>query len=328
MTSELIHETDRVQHSRVAPKFQDEIAAQDDMRLINRWAPSALQPEQVYIRSMYLCSTQPCESDGCQFTQQALEQIAEKIIGISVLTGHNRSSLPMARFFKACVAEQQSVDTDEPVSFVRAWFYWLRDTTGAKDLLLNIDGGIYREVSLAWKYRHWCCSICHTENGNCSHRVGETYDGQRCYRLINEISEVLEGSLVYKAADRNTILAGMHQRHFDNEPAWLLLCDANDPLYQFLENENLIDERINPSDVADTFRESVDHLWIRTASEDEIKSNAEHLLAQDGFCVGQNLQTGPHAETGLQLFTREQGKLVTVSQPIQQEDEDAPVWQI
>ncbi len=276
--------------TRGKPMFEDVLTTDSDMKIINQLAPGDLSSEQVFIRSMYLCSSQPCISDGCQFTRQALEEIAERVVGLSVLTGHDRSSLPIARFFKAEVVQSDSQDNGEQVYFVRAWFYWLRNTSGAKDLLLNIDGGIYREVSLAWKFDAWICSVCNSPNGRCGHRAGALYNEQRCYRLIDHVTEVLEGSLVYKSADRNTFLSGERSGDsFQNTNSVLIVGDDDDPLLDFLEKRGLLQDRNNLEEISDSITRSVDLLWMRSESNEAMLLTANSLLQEDGACLGEIL---------------------------------------
>lgn len=273
---------------REKPVFEESPVSEGDMELINRFAPGQLESTQVYTRSMYLCSSQPCISDGCQFTRTALEEIAERVAGLSVLTGHDRSSLPLARFYKAVVVPRGDNDRGEPVFFVRAWFYWLRNTTGAKDLLLNIDGGIYREVSLAWRYDSWRCSICQASNSVCGHRVGTVYDGKQCFRLIDRITEVLEGSLVYKSADRNTYLMGSRALEMQPESEPLLLVGArDDPLFSLLERSGAILESHDFVDLQESLSQSVQVLWIRSETPAFCERMAEKLLLERGDCLAE-----------------------------------------
>ena len=44
------------------------------------------------------------------------------------------------------------------------------------------------------------CSICHQEPAECDHINGRVYDGERCYRIITEVKEILEVSLVSRPA--------------------------------------------------------------------------------------------------------------------------------
>ncbi|MGC9329836.1 MAG: hypothetical protein ACP5I1_19530, partial [Candidatus Hinthialibacter sp.] len=48
---------------REKPMFEAPAVGDDDLALINRFAASRLGAEQVYARSMYLCSSRPCPSD-------------------------------------------------------------------------------------------------------------------------------------------------------------------------------------------------------------------------------------------------------------------------
>lgn len=279
--------------SRNEPHFEDSEITSDDLERINRLAPAKLSADQVYVRSMYLCSTQPCLSDGCQFSKQGLEDIAGKIVGQSVLTGHDRSRLPLARFFKARVVEGPSVSASPPVYFVRAWFYWLRGTTGAKDLLLNIDGGIYREVSLSWRFNRWHCSICHAENNRCAHRVGDEYDGKICFRLIHSIAEVLEGSLVYKSADKNTLLTGArHALEQTRSGTIVLIARPGDPLFQKLRELDAIVEIQTIDEPLESPLNPSGLWWIRSSSETSARRFAQELLPSGGFAYGEWPEAG------------------------------------
>lgn len=270
--------------SRARPEFQHNTVSEQDMALINQLTHTPLRADQVYVRSMYLCSTQPCESDGCRFSRSALDEIAERIIGQSVLSGHNRQTLPIARFYKASVIEQGQDNQNHPIHFVRAWFYWLRETSGAKDLLLNIDGGIYREVSLSWRFNTWRCSICHTENGRCEHQVGVVYQGQTCYRLIEHIADVLEGSLVYKGADRNTYLA-RGELDCTDEMVYLIT-NSDDDLLQRLEHYGCLSDRHVLAELSTHFNESIECLWIRNISPDDHHQLSNRFLVEGGVSVG------------------------------------------
>lgn len=273
-------------YSREMPGFRDETVTSTDVEEINKIAPKPLRMDQVYVRSMYLCSTQPCKADYCRFSIHALNSIRKKIIGQSVMIGHNRSSLPLARFFKASIAEKHNEQSGETVHFVRAWFYWLRDTSGAKDLLLNIDGGIYREVSLAWRFQEWNCSICNAKNGSCSHRPGETYQNQTCFRIIHEVTDVMEGSLVYKSADKDTVLTGARSIESKQpELPVILITDPSDPILNYFERKNLYAQRIDITESPDWLQEGIEQLWFRSQQADTNPEQIKPLLCNDGISV-------------------------------------------
>ncbi|MDP8244704.1 MAG: hypothetical protein P9L94_11525 [Candidatus Hinthialibacter antarcticus] len=295
-------------YSREAPGFQDDAVTAEDLAAINQLSAAPLRAEQVFVRSMYLCSTQPCDADGCQFTLAALQQIARLIVGQSVLPGHDRRSLPLARFFRAEVVERDG--EMQPAHFVRAWFYWLRDTSGAKDLLLNIDGGIYREVSLAWKFNRWRCSICNAQNNQCSHRPGERYGEKICYRLIDSVSEVLEGSLVYKSADRSTNVTGARSAG-DADATVFMVAQRGDPVFDYLNAQGLIDDAAPISDWDESLRGSVEAAWRRDAGE-RSHDLIERSLAEQGVVLHEQLAHASSIEGAVSASMRQGDGLRTI----------------
>ncbi|MFH1742138.1 MAG: hypothetical protein ABIH23_24305 [bacterium] len=259
-----------------------------DLAAINLLSQTRLEWEDVYVRSMYLCSDQPCESDWSRFAPRALEQIGRLVVGQSVITGHDRKSLPLARFFKADVIERNDPKTGVPSLWVQAWFYWLRETSGAADLLLNIDGGIYREVSIAWRYRHWQCSICGQEDGVCTHRPGEIVGTARCLRVIDDIVDVLEGSLVYKGADGGATLAGSRaMAALAEEEPLLCIWPDNSALFQLLvEHDFITDAAEVTSETFDSLCESVPAMWVDNFQEMVHSGlNPHQLLAPGGHLL-------------------------------------------
>lgn len=192
--------------------MQDYSISKEDLARINALSLEPLKAEEVHIRSMYLCSDQVCEADWGQFSPNALKQIAERIVGESVLCGHDKTSLPIGRFYKAEVMERPSAHEGPAENWVRAWFYWLKNTRGSEDLASNIDGGIYREVSISWRFPSAECSICGGNIKVCGHTPGRFYNNRRCTFLIDQIADVLEGSIVYRAADRKACLEGARSR--------------------------------------------------------------------------------------------------------------------
>ncbi len=224
------------------PPQPDDNVSEEDLARINRLSRVPLKGEDVYVRSMYLCSDRLCPTDWGRFTRTALSQISDLVVGRAVLRGHDRSSLPLARFFSADVVKrdggsapglkeaapernepvQEGAEpaegpvqalgevneiTREPTEWVRAWFYWLRGTTGAEDLRLNIDGGVYREVSISWRYRQARCSVCGDDIRRCGHTPGRLYLGKRCFFEVDEVLDVLEGSFVYRGAEGDAAIA-------------------------------------------------------------------------------------------------------------------------
>lgn len=193
---------------------------------------------------MLLCHDQYDRSYE-RFTQAYLDRFALTLPGKSVLSGHDAGgysgsgALPLARFFTASV-ERRSEDIPIPtrgrrvhrmttgysegersakgaevvpgftnerrdVNFLSAGFYFPNDEQ-AKALLNRIDLGVYRSVSIGFRYDDITCDLCNASylRSDCPHIIGwELVDGRivtGTYSGDVERAEALEGSIVYLGA--------------------------------------------------------------------------------------------------------------------------------
>jgi hypothetical protein len=166
--------------------------------------PIPIEASDVYIRAMYIVSDQ-VNSFGGRFPKDEHEHLAELLIDSPVLIGHRKDKLPVGRTFHA-----ESVIRDgQP--WVKGYFYWLRSTVDSGQLRDNIDGGIYKECSVAFTFGLPECSICGRDIRRCGHEPQEVYeiDGEerRCHFNYRKIERVLETSLVYRGAVPRTMIA-------------------------------------------------------------------------------------------------------------------------
>jgi hypothetical protein len=164
-----------------------------------------VQPDDVHVRAMFVTSDE-INTQGGRFELDGIDRLCSLIPGAPVLIGHDKRRLPIGRSFKAERTRRNSR------YWVKAWFYWLRSTDGAENLLRNIDGGIYTECSLGFSFNLPECSICGGDIRKCSHIIGREYrelTGQRrlCHFLYRNIRRVNEISLVYRGAVPGTAIA-------------------------------------------------------------------------------------------------------------------------
>ncbi len=163
--------------------------------------PRNVSAEDIYVRAIYLVSNK-VNSYGGRFPVDELSNLCELLIDSPVLVGHNKSDLPIARNFKAEVIDRG----DE--KWVKVWFYWLKESGGSKALLSNIDGGIYKEGSIGFIFSRPECSICGDDIRNCAHAPLKRYPTERgeqiCHYDYRNIEKVLETSLVFRGATRDT----------------------------------------------------------------------------------------------------------------------------
>jgi hypothetical protein len=181
--------------------------------------PKPVTKEDVYVRTMFLVSDE-VNSYGGRFPVEELPNIAELVIDSPVIVGHTKERLPIARNFKA-----ELVNKNER-TWVKVWFYWLRNSKDALSLKENIDHGIYKECSLGFVFEFPECSICGEDMRRCQHVPFKTYqteDGEKdgdppreAFFNYRNITRVLETSLVYRGAVPNTSMSDellVYQKH-------------------------------------------------------------------------------------------------------------------
>lgn len=167
--------------------------------LINRniKPPTELTAEDVHIRAMYIVSDR-VNSFGGRFPRDEHPRLAELLVDSPVLVGHRKDRLPVGRNFHAETVERDG----QP--WVKCYFYWLRSSDTEDELRGNIDGGIYKECSIAFTFNLPACSICGRDIRRCEHEPFETYEvdgsADECHFEYREIDKVLETSLVYRGA--------------------------------------------------------------------------------------------------------------------------------
>lgn len=164
--------------------------------------PVPVSGDAVFIRAMEVVSDEVNEHGG-RFSTDEFGWLCELIIDSPVLVAHDKRQLPVARNFKA------EVITREGRPWVKVWFYWPKDATGAQDLASRIDSGVLREVSIGFEFKRPECSVCGADIRECEHQPfakGKHPDGtvRPVHYIYRDIVRVLETSLVYRGATPGT----------------------------------------------------------------------------------------------------------------------------
>jgi hypothetical protein len=163
--------------------------------------PVPVQPDDIYVRRCRLAS----DAVDCQFGRFRTEDLPRLLAmtqGVSTLIGHKKDEVGVARFFGGTVEELESVWNPftrerETIRYIVPKFYWMREHSQAEDLRVNIDGGIYHQVSISWWYEQATCGICGRDMRLCEHVPGKEYEGQLAFYYYDKLGEVLEGSIVF-----------------------------------------------------------------------------------------------------------------------------------
>ena len=206
--------------------------------------PVSVTAEEVYVRAMYLVSDQ-VNSYGGRFPIEEQAKIAELVIDSPVLIGHNKEKLPIGRNFKADLADKDGK------SWVKVWFYWLKNSHNSESLKENIDYGIYKECSLGFTFEFPECSVCLEDIRKCRHIPFKTYldssgNQQQAFFNYRKIVKVLETSIVYRGATPDTSFSAdlelfqkeaieskatvTSQKRIEFQPAEVLMAELSDTI--------------------------------------------------------------------------------------------------
>ncbi len=177
----------------------------DDLEKINRYTRRPFSAEEVYTFKVVLCDNE-VDRDGERFAVQALDGLAELFCGKSGIFNHSMDAATQsARIYDTAVEVDSGRTTScgEPYTCLTAKAYMPR-TQGNRDLILEIDSGIKKEVSVGCSMGEAVCSICGTDRRrkDCGHLNGESYHGKRCCTVLQKPLDAYEWSFVAVPAQR------------------------------------------------------------------------------------------------------------------------------
>lgn len=174
--------------------YSDEI-----MEKVNRFTRKKLTSDEVYIFPVIACDNE-IDRDCERFSVQALQELAEKFIGKTVICDHDRKNTNQtARIFDTEVIHTPTAKTSdgEELHQLKCQAYMLKNDA-TKDVIDNIEAGIYKEVSVGCAVSSQVCSICGKEylGGNCNHIRGDIYNGRKCFITLSSATDAYELSFV------------------------------------------------------------------------------------------------------------------------------------
>lgn len=179
---------------------------------INRYTRRALKEEEIFAFSVILCDNE-IDRDGERFPTESLTKLAELFLGSTGVFDHApRAENQSARIFDTAVEAPGGVTAaGEAYAALRAWAYMVRCGKN-NDLILEIDAGIKKEVSVGCAVEKILCSVCgaNRREDGCTHQKGEIYEGHACHDLLVGPTDAYEWSFVAVPAQKN---AGVTKRY-------------------------------------------------------------------------------------------------------------------
>ncbi len=175
---------------------------------------SKITSDDIYVRGCWLAGDAINTKLG-RFRTEDLGKLLELTNGAPLMEMHKsggffglaQAELPLARFFGGKIKSKEIDHLDGsrgPANFIVPKFYWMKNSSGAEDLKLNIDGGIFNEASIGFSYKEPLCSVCSENIQNCKHVPGEEYKSGLSFYWYDQPQSVVEGSIVHRGADLNT----------------------------------------------------------------------------------------------------------------------------
>ena len=184
-----------------------------DLEKINKFTRRELTENEVYRFSVILCDNE-IDRDSEKFSTAALRKLAELYIGKTGIWSHDpKGENQTARIYDTEVVSDESRKTvdGEVYTYLKASAYMVRTASNA-DLIREIDGGIKKEVSVGCAVAKEVCSVCGRDirKGECAHRKGRSYNGRKCFRILDEPTDAYEWSFVAVPAQKS---AGVTKRY-------------------------------------------------------------------------------------------------------------------
>lgn len=194
-----------MKNGRVIKGTADENRLSEELKLINNYARRPLTKDEVYIFSVVLCDND-IDRDFERFDTSALYTLAKLYVGKTGVFDHNpKAENQTARIFSCRVERIDGKKTKTGDDYYRLTARaYLPVTEKNKDLIMSIDSGINKEVSVGCAVSKITCSVCgeNRRTGTCNHLNGNEYGGNICHSILSEPTDAYEWSFVAIPAQR------------------------------------------------------------------------------------------------------------------------------
>lgn len=175
----------------------EEKITQKDLELINGYTRRRLSADEVYVFSVVLCDND-IDRDGERFTVESLFELEKLFVGKTGIFDHNPTAKNQtARIFECRTEAEEGKKTAAGDDYFRLKARaYLPVSEKNRELILALDSGIIKEVSVGCAVEKVLCSICGEEIGSCPHRKGEKYGSEICCGELVKPYDAYEWSFV------------------------------------------------------------------------------------------------------------------------------------
>ncbi len=163
---------------------------ENELKLINKLTRRNLTADEVYTFTVILCDND-IDRDNERFTNEALEKLAKLYVGKTGILDHNPTSGNQTARIYEChteIVKEKTNRLNEPYKRLVAKAY-MPISAKNENIILEIDSGIKKEVSVGCTVEDKICSIC-GKNLNkeiCNHIKGRKYKKNNTYQICHTI---------------------------------------------------------------------------------------------------------------------------------------------
>ena len=174
-----------------------------ELTLINQYTRREMTEEDVYVFSIVLCDNE-IDRDIERFSDEALDTLKSLFEGVTGVMDHVPSADNQSARIFSCHTEQLQ---DQHCSDGRIYRRlcaraYIPKSEGNEELILSLDSGIKKEVSVGCAVKKRICSICGEDITSCHHIKGKNYSGKLCYAQLCEPVDAYEWSFVAVPAQK------------------------------------------------------------------------------------------------------------------------------
>ncbi len=181
------------------------LISEKDLELINKLTRRKFNADEVYVFSVILCDND-IDREYERFTDNSLYKLEKLYVGKTGILDHKASSNNQtARIFECKVekipGKKNCINQDYKRLIAKAY---MPRCAKNESIILEIDSGIKKEVSVGCSIQRTLCSICNRDikSENCAHIKGKLYKNQVCHTVLDEPTDAYEWSFVAVPAQR------------------------------------------------------------------------------------------------------------------------------
>lgn len=191
---------------------ENQTVSDDELELINRFTRRNLEKSEVYAFSVVLCDND-VDRDGERFTTESLYELEKLFVGKTGIIDHNPSAKNQTARIFSCKVEKidgQKTALGDDYYRLKARAY-LPVCESNRDIILAIDSGIIKEVSVGCAVDRVVCNVCGEDIAVCTHKKGEVYGSKLCCGELVNPYDAYEWSFVAVPSQKRAGITKSHK---------------------------------------------------------------------------------------------------------------------